>query len=519
MYQRRWIPTALFHSILFDRAAGREPPKLLEQPEYFADLHLDDVVASITAGREAYALAPFFYTPVRNVATIAYRQEVFRDLEDPALIDPLRSFAQDMLTVRTHLEHAAKVPYRYERERWSLDAASTYCAAVRQLVDNIATSEPRSRGMLAFREYLLSYAASDAFTRLATETEEVKTALAALSYRLRIQGGKVTVSRHDSEPDYSAEVLRTFEKFKQGAGKEYRWELDRWGMNHVQAAIVDRVALLHPAVFASLDEYCVRHREFMDPSLARFGREIQFYIAYVEHIDRFRRAGLAFCYPEINDRSGDIHARAVFDLALAARLEGEHADIVTNDLALAGPERILVVTGPNQGGKTTYARTVGQLHHLARIGVPVPGTDARLALVDQIFAHFERQEEVEDLISKLEGDLQRIQRILAAATARSLLIMNESFSSTTVGDQLFIGQRIIRKIIDCGLLCVVVTFLDELASLDPSTVSMVSIVDPEEPTRRTFKIVRRPADGLAYAMAIAEKHGLTYQSVKARVAR
>jgi hypothetical protein len=88
-----------------------------------------------------------------------------------------------------------------------------------------------------------------------------------------------------------------------------------------------------------------------------------------------------------------------------------------------------------------------------------------------------------------------------------------------VSDQLFIGRRVMRKIIDGGLLCVVVTFLDELASLDPSTVSMVSTVDPEEPARRTFKIVRHPADGLAYAMAIAEKHRLTYQGVKARVAR
>lgn len=75
----------------------------------------------------------------------------------------------------------------------------------------------------------------------------------------------------------------------------------------------------------------------------------------------------------------------------------------------------------------------------------------------------------------------------------------------------------VEKIIALGALCVWVTFVDKLASFGPQTVSMVSTVVPDNPASRTFKILRRPADGLAYAMAIAKKHGLTYPSITRRI--
>ncbi|HUV07070.1 MAG TPA: hypothetical protein VMX75_05025 [Spirochaetia bacterium] len=208
------------------------------------------------------------------------------------------------------------------------------------------------------------------------------------------------------------------------------------------------------------------------------------------------------------------------------------AELVTNDL-VSGPEsRILIVTGPNQGGKTTYVQAIGLIQVLAQAGLFVPGTEALLSPVENIFTHFPVEEQPETDAGRFGEEAKRLSEIFSSVTPYSLILLNESLSNTSPAESLALARDLIRVMCLLGARAVFATHLHELAAHldtlnrasggDSQAVSVVSQIIPiSEKTDiakglrvvRTFKIIQSPPTGLSYAGEIASCYGLGYKQL------
>ena len=489
-----------------------------EPPLFFGDLNLDQVVNGISGRCSSHEVAPFFFHSLASLGEIRYRQEVFRDLERSEVFDAVSRFCSSMRVVMSDLEQSNKLYNLRQRQRWFIDSAGVYAKAVSAFDRDLRGISLESVGLKNIADHLSRYVDSKDFTSLRSEAEKLQAEFSEVRYNLLIKANKITVTGFDGEEDFGSRVEETFQRFAQVAGRDYRVKYASWpDMNRVEEEILEIVVRMHPGVFEAAAGFSARHSGFIDNILATFDHEVQFYLAYIHQMRELERLGLGFCYPLLSGDKKEFYVSGGFDLALAQKLAREGKAPVRNDYELGPGERIIVVSGPNSGGKTTYARAFGQINYLASLGCPVPARRAELFFCDQIFTHFEREEDLDNLRGKLEDELVRIHGILGKATGRSLVIMNESFGSTARGDAMILGKAVLSQIAELGATCVCVTFIDELSRISQEIVSVVAKVLPDDPGVRTFEMEARPADGQAYASAISDKYRLSYESVMGRM--
>lgn len=517
--------TPRFASILFPPDVAGDPLAEAE-PDYFPDLNLDQLVVQMCRDRSLERLQPLFWTRLRSVEAVRYRQAAIAEMEEPEVAALIARFVDRFGRATQQLGLRRQVRYVWQQRRCLLDAADEYCQAVAGLSSDLEGVRPRSEGLRELRDFVTGYADAEGFGRLQTDVSETRRQLDSVTYLLHIRGNRAHVLVPHDEADLGEEVADLFLRF-------HDMDLDTkpvvyrrpGGFSHIDAAILDHVADLFPGPFATLSRFDSEHADFLHPIVGRLARELEFVLACLDFKARMDQAGLPMCYPEV-DAEPDSVIEGCYDAALASSTavevkgpEGGRKAVIRNGFDLRGRERLIVVTGPNQGGKTTFARMFGQVHHLAALGIPVPGDHAHLGLVDGIHVLFERQEDAGSDRGKLLDDLVRMRDILGAATRDSVVVLNEMFSSTSTEDALDLARRVLDPLLERGCRGLCVTFLDELASHDPAIVSMVADVDPEDPSHRLFTVTRRPADGRAYTDSLVAKYQLSPTDIKRRVLR
>lgn len=514
----------MYYSCLFPDKASEPSEFIKTMPDHFGDLNLDQITAGAMADFGRYELAPHYYTPVRSDSVIKYRQAVLAELDRPEVLEAVRPVCEILAAVSrlqpklvTSLKGEGPMENNAMTKGQYLNAAVKYIVALQDYTDRAKELGFTSEALGGFASYVNDLFKTDAWKAFFEHTVRVRSAFDELNYCLLVKGSTIKIRRYEDQEDESNYIRELFSKFAVGESKDYRQKLNENAIAyHVESGILDILVKQYPDEFKDLDELTKKFPSFLDGACERFALEMQFYFSYIDYIAPIKKAGLSFCCPSIAHEGDRIEACEAFDLALAhSRLSGDMP--VSNGFWLDKGERVIVITGPNQGGKTTFARSVGQMMHLFSLGLSVPGVSASLPVVSRIFTHFEKEENVENGAGKLMDDLERIKPMLDKADRDSFFVVNEIFASTTLDDATEISRRVMRRLLDIGSLAIWVTFIDEMAEFSKEIVSMMSTVDASGSEKRTYHIERKSADGLAHAMYIARKHALTYEQLMGRL--
>ena len=293
-------------------------------------------------------------------------------------------------------------------------------------------------------------------------------------------------------------------------------------------------SLSRPLV-ASLKRYFKVNTGF----LQAIRKEIAFYVGTAALLSRLKAAGLPLCKPRLA-AMGERRfvASSFYNLRLALlMLEGADGDlparmIVTNNIRFDEGGRILILTGPNQGGKTTYTQGVGLLQVFCQAGLLVPAQEAEVSPVDHVITHFPLEEQGELEQGRLGEEAARLSELFRVVTRHSLVLLNESLSSTSPGESLYLAEDIVSAFRLLGTRVIFATHLHELAyHIDEINSSiggeslLVSLVagvaeGPESrngrarSARRTYRIEVGPPMGKSYARDIAEKYGISLDRIR-----
>ncbi len=245
--------------------------------------------------------------------------------------------------------------------------------------------------------------------------------------------------------------------------------------------------------------------------------EFIYYIRCAEFIGRLKEKGCAFCEPQpVSEGDISMEARGFYNIKLALTMENA-GEIVPNDLFFDREHSVYILTGANRGGKTTITQAVGQLFVLAQGGLSVPAGSFRYVPCDCIYTHFPADEDKTMDLGRLGEECVRFKEIFSQCTGRSLLLLNETFSTTSFEEGYYIARDSVKALLTKGVRTVFNTHMHKLGedaeelSRESSGAGAASLVMRTEEGRRSFRVTLAKPEGSSYARDIAEKYGVTYK--------
>ena len=483
-----------------------------ELASFYQDLNLRQLIDRLAAGWGNSIRKYYRYLPAA-AEDAAYRRAVYGDVKKEAVFRALLKYTEDLEEVRRLKGEKEKVSIPIQKAVWQVRETESYCSAYEALEKELEEAELSSEGMRTFLGILKEILSSREYLELRERTGRFLKEIRELRFTITYDKDRISVALGGAESRGRYGELLQKESGREGLRLQNPFRTDPT-LTELEYACLEILEKKKPEFFRELRNIAERSEDYEKPVLKRFEQEILFYLSFCTLERDMEKAGFSFSTPETSEEKA-MEARGLYDLALALSSLSSGKKVVPNDLRYEKGERFFVLTGPNQGGKTTFARSLGQLVYFTRIGLDVPAVSANVPFFPDIQTHFSVEESVETGRGKLKEELSRLAPMMEDHKKGSFVIINELFTTAASYDAEIMGKKVLKHFIGLDCMGIYVTHLKELADGTEGVVSLRAMLNDQR--IQTFRIQRGDAEDTPCAENVVNRYRLTYEQLKERL--
>ena len=482
-------------------------------PTFFHDLNINQIIDEILSIDRDSKSEEIFYELLSNKEAITYRQEIFRDIANPSIDKDIQGFNNSMNNVYRLLEYVKQSNHPIQKCKYILDAISLYQTSLTNLLKGLEGTV-KSSGLNKLLCLLKEYMDSDYYMKLNEQTLYFKSKIESIHYSLTITSNNILLKFEQQSENYNDTFRKIFDK-QYDSGNEISF-FRQVTLTELELRIADILYKKEKALFLDCIQYTNNNYGFINELIIKMHDDLKFYISCYDYFSSVESRGFTITYPEISDEH-NIVMKGIYDITIANKLE-TISKVVTNDFILEEERVGAWITGANQGGKTTFARSLGQIAYLALIGFPVPAAYVRTPLFCGIFTHFTSEENAKTNNGKLKEELLQMKELIKhARNGNNLFILNELFSSTSTLDAHDMCELLVNRLIEMNSTVICVTHIPELAKEFSRMISLGTALEDNDDHTRTYRIIPKEAEPIAYAYDIAKRYQLTYEQIMERL--
>ena len=473
--------------------------------------------------------------------TIEYRQRVFKDLVENEELCQLFISINPILNDISELRRLSVDNESSDTYLYSITEIELYVSCVEALYEGFTRLEGKlnSEALIELSDRIIELTDSEYYRdlnerlkELTSRVREVKSVTIGVNLDGQLRPESAGVLSVNNEYFKSGEVLQKILRldfksdeytciasllpFKKGQSDNQQSALSNAFNNALNTVFKSSMRSWKKVV----QGYILENADF----LIKLMPEIEFVVKGAELIRILKDSGNPICFPTISPMEEKrFETKEIYNPVVATKI---NEPMVKNDFSFDENGMFFVLSGPNRGGKSVITCAVGLTFALCQLGLCVPCESATISPVDGIFTHFPTG--AEDTIDKgrLGEECARLDEIFDYVTEYSLILLDESLSSTGSYEASYIASEVLSGISMVKCRGIFSTHLHELSAMlddinDRCTKDGGAMIDTlvagMESGQRSFKIMRKKPDGRSYARDIANKYGISFEHIVKKI--